>query len=344
MKIYNNIFSKINVGLIAVLLITGATFTSCEDDDKNQLNDFLVTGGFVRFAGQNPPGAVGVNAISELSYSFSVEDANNTAAMYDLRLYADLGGVRTDTVQVEQVTSFPASFSFNAEEIASLLGVTVADIGFGDNFFFTATVTTTDGTVYGGADRLNGVQVFPQPDGTFLDEDDDPVTVGPNDVVYTSSDGSSFLVSGQGSTDDLLDEAGYRQAFEFSFVILCPSVDFSALPGTYDVTNLGFAGFFGETDFVREVVAGPGANQITIIGGEWPSAGSRDLVLDINPTTGAVSLGEVAIAFDAAFGAFATDNWGSATGFVFTCTGNIVLVMDFDTFSGNAHPFELSKQ
>ncbi|MEX0312994.1 MAG: hypothetical protein AB3N18_02375 [Allomuricauda sp.] len=344
MKILSKIYSNINIAFMATVLIAGAFLTSCEDDDKNQLNDFLETGGFVRFVGQNPPGAVGVNEISELSYSFSVEDPNGTAAMYDLRLYADLAGVRTDTVQVEQVTTLPASFSFNAEDIASLLGVTVDDLGFGDNFFFTASVTTTDGTVYGGADRLNFLQVFPQPDGTYLDEDDDPVDVGPNDVIYTTADGDTFLAGGQNNTDDLLDEAGYRQAFEFGFVILCPTVDFALLPGTYDVTNLGFAGFFGETDFVREVVAGPGANQITIIDGEWPSAGSQDLVLDIDPTTGAVSLGEVAIAFDAAAGAFATDNWGSATGFVFTCTGNIVLVMDFDAFSGNAHPFELSKQ
>lgn len=344
MKILHRISRKINIAFLAAVVIAGFSLTSCEDDDKNNLNDFIATGGFVRFVNQNPPGAVGVNAISELSYSFSVEDANQTAAMYDLKLYADLAGVRTDTVQVDQVTSFPASFSFTADDLAGLLGITVADIGFGDNFFFTAEVTTVDGVVYGGADRLNFLQVFPQPDGTFLDEDDDPVTVGPNDVIYTNADGDSFLAGGQNSTDDLLDEAGYRQAFEFSFVILCPSVDFALLPGTYDVTNLGFAGFFGETDFVREVVAGPGANQITIIDGEFPAVGSDDLVLDIDPTTGAVSLGATGIAFDAAQGAFATDNYGAATGFVFTCTGNIVLVMDFDAFAGNLHPFELSKQ
>ena len=312
MKIRNKI-------VIMLSLIVPLIFSSCEDDDKNILDDFLKTAAFPKFAQVNPPTSVGVNQISDLVYSFEVIDGNNNMASYDLKMFAILGGQQTDVVDVDVATQFPVTYSFTAADLASLLGLTVNDIGFGDNFFFMATATTVDGIEYSGAVRLD-----------YDDLDDD--------------DPSTFELSGGGVTDDLLDEDGYRQAFEFGFVILCPEVNMAALPGTYDVVTLGFSGFFGETDFDREVIAGPGANQITIIDGEFPAVGSEDLVLNIDPNTGAVSLGAAGIAFDASQGAFDTDNYGAATGFVFTCTGAIVLTMDFDAYAGNAHPFVLQKQ
>jgi hypothetical protein len=338
--------------LTFLIALIGITFYSCEDDDKNFLNDFTRDGGFVRFVDNNPPSAVGVNQVSDLTYSFAVEDANNNVSSYDLKLYADLAGTRTDTVDVEVVTSFPKSFTFSTSNLASLLGVNENDINFGDSFFFTATVTTNKGTVYSGANRLGLIKIFKQSDGTYLDEDDDPVDIGPTDEIVTDLEGNTFLRSGQGITDDILDEAGYRQAFEFDFVILCPSADFSLLAGNYDVETLGFSTFFGETDFTREIVLGPKENQITILDGEFPAVGSDDLILDIDPATGAISLAETGkdepkpIAFSADAGAFDTDVYGSAEGYVFTCINpvKIVITMDFTTYAGNPHPFILVKQ
>ena len=302
-----------NSFLYIVTVISGILMQSCSVDDKMNFNDFEIVGGFIRFQNDNPPSAIGVNQVSDLVYNFSLEDANSNVAMYDLDMYADLAGVRTDTVNVEEITAFPASRSFTADNIAGLLGVTVDDISFGDKIYFTATATTNEGIMYSGSERLG-----------FDDEFDE--------------------ISGGGVTDDLIDEAGYRQAFEFEFVILCPGVDFGSITGTYDVTSLGFSGFFGETDFDREVIIGPGENQITIVDGEYPAVGSDDLILDVNPATGAVSLATDGIVFDAALGAFDTDTYGSASGFVFTCLGQIVLTMDFNIYAGNSHPFVLVKR
>ncbi|WP_298791590.1 hypothetical protein [uncultured Allomuricauda sp.] len=332
MKIRNKIFSKINVAFMAMLTIVSVTLVSCEDDDKNQLNDFLATGGFVRFVDQNPAAAIGVEQISDLSYSFSVEDANGTAVSYDLRVYADLGGVRTDTLSVEMVTSFPASFAFNADELASLVGVTVDDISFGDSFFFTAEVTNTEGNKFSGSTRLNLTEVTLE-GGVYLDADGDEVAVGPEDDIRSGADGTLYVQTGGSVTDDLLDEAGYRQAFEFGFIILCPSVDLAELPGTYNVVNHAFDAFFGPQGDTRTVIAGPGANQITIIGGGLPLDGADDLVLDIDTGSSGVSYGGEAGQIH--FNTFGPGTYGAVNGLVFTCIGRIDIQIDSDGFIPN---------
>ena len=315
MKILNKI-SIISVFMMALTLLTA----SCTDDDKDPLNDTLSTsGGFVRFTEENPPETVGVQDVSDVEYSLRVSDANNNVSTYDLSLYADISGVRTDTIALTQVTSFPSSLTYSIDELTAALGITNDDVSFGDQFFFSSVVTTDEGVVYSGEPLFYG------------DDEDDGI------------DGN--VLTGQGVTADLLNNAGYRQAFEFDFIILCPEVNFDDLVGTYDVTDLGFDEFFGETDFVRTIVKGPGENQITVVKGAYPVAGGEDLILDIDPVTAAVSLAEPALAFSAEAGAFDTDNYGDDTaGFVFSCIGRVAIVLDFDAFSGNAHAFTLEKR
>ncbi|MFC4219216.1 hypothetical protein [Flagellimonas marina] len=339
MKILNKIYSNMMMALtLAILIVTATSLTSCEDEDKNNLDDFLVTGGFVRFADQNPPTEIGVSEISDLSYSFEIEDANGTAASYDLKIYADLSGVRTDTLPVSVVTTFPSTFSFTADELASLVGVTVDEISFGDSFFFTAEVTTVTGVKYGGADRLDFLEVFPQLDGTYLDEDEDLVTVGPNDNIYTTAEGDTFLVGGQNMSDDFLDEAGYRQAYEFGFIILCPNVDMASLPGVYNVVYHEFDAFFGPQGDTRTVVAGPEANQITILGGAVPLDGADDLILTIDTTNSMVSYGGVDDEDNPAnihFNTFGPGTYDGVTGLVFTCIGKIDIQINSGGFIPN---------
>ncbi len=335
MKILNKIYSNIIMTLVlAIMLIIGAFMTSCEDEDKNNLNDFLATGGFVRFADQSPPTEVGVDDVSNLNYSFSVEDPNGSTESYELKLYADLSGTRTDTVQVSTVTSFPHSFSFTQEDLASLLGVSADNINFGDSFFFTATATTVDGLVYGGAENLNFDQVFPQPDGTYLDEDDFLVTVGPNDEIFTTADGNTFLVGGQNVSNTLLAEGGYRQAFEFNFIILCPPpASVTDLVGTWQITFDPFGTFVD--DGVFEIIAGPGDNQVTAIDifdhpNPDESGGIYYVIIDLDPATGAVTVERQA--------AWHCDNFGcpygegriDGTGFLFNCVGNGLMKFNFE--------------
>lgn len=281
---------------------------SCSDSDKDILDDFTSFGAFPKFAEEIPPATVGVTDINDLVYSFEIIDANNAISLYDLDLYAIIGGVRTETFDVDEFTSFPVNLTLTADNLANILEIEVSDIGFGDNFFFTATATSKDGLVYGGSERLD-----------FDDlGDDDP---------------SNFILEGQGVSDDLLDEDGYRQAYEFDFIILCPSVDFSTFPGVYNVAFHRFDAFFGPQGDTREIIAGPGVNQITILGGAVPLDGADDLILEIDPQTGNVSYGGENGKIH--FNTFGPGNYAAVTGLVFTCIGKIDIQIDSDGFIPN---------
>lgn len=163
-------------------------------------------------------------------------------------------------------------------------------------------------------------------------------SIGLDGTVLTSS-----LLS-----DSLDGSIGLANGYAFSSNVACEFIAADVV-GTYDVLALGFAGTtcMNETSTTREVVAGPGENQITIIGGEYPTnAGSDDLILNIDPTTGDATLGNPdGIAFRAgSCGIGQNDNYGAANGSVFSCVGSINLTMDFTAFAGNAHPFILQKQ
>lgn len=309
-------------------------FTSCVDDDKDIFNGVSKSAPFPKFVNANPPATVGVQDTSEITYSFSIEDPNNTIVSYDLSMYADIGGVRTDTVAVSQTTSFPSDFSFDANSIADLLGITVSDLGFGDQFFFSATATNAAGEVY-GADRISITDVTLE-DGTtdvYLDDDGDEVELGVNDVVYQDSEGNLFVVTGNGSSDDLLDEGGYRQAYEFNFIVLCPSVDFSVFPGTWNVDFHRFDAFFGPQGNTREIVLGPGDGQITIVGGAVPLDGADDLILNIDSSSG-ISYGGEDDAIH--FNTFGPGIYGDdVTGLVFTCINRIQIVITSPGFIPN---------
>jgi len=299
---------KINKIIIIFVSILSIITSSCSDSDKDNLDGLISDGAFPKFAQEVPPTTIGVTDINELVYSFDIIDANNTISLYDLDLYAIIGGVQTEIFDVDEFTSFPVSLTFTANDLADILGIEVSDIGFGDNFFFTATATTKDGVVYGGSERLD-----------FDDlGDEDP---------------SNFILEGQNVTDDLIDEDGYRQAFEFDFIILCPSIDFSTFPGTYNVAFHRFDAFFGPQGDTREVIAGPGDNQITILGGALPLDGADDLVLEIDPQTGNVSYGGAAGKIH--FNTFGPGNYDAVTGLVFTCIGKIDIQIDSDGFIPN---------
>lgn len=158
--------------------------------------------------------------------------------------------------------------------------------------------------------------------------------------VVTDTDGDV------GVFDDLNGDArgeGIMQALRHRAFIFCP-FNSDEVGGMYEVTSLGFGEFFGETNLVREVVAGPDENQITIIGGAYPTVGGTDLIVDVDPANGVASLGGDGTAFSADAGAFDTDSYGTVSGFVFSCVGSISLTLDFDTYAGNAHAVVLQKQ
>jgi hypothetical protein len=161
---------------------------------------------------------IGVNALDELVYSFTVIDPNNSIQEYDLKISATLSGSQTELFDANTTTSFPASFSFTAQQIADILGVSVSDFNFGDSFHFTGSCISKNGLVY------------------------DATT----------------------NTDPTLLTPGYRNAFDFSFTVLCPNgPTIDDLVGIWSITADDFDIVID--DGIFEIVAGPGADQVTFI-------------------------------------------------------------------------------
>jgi len=147
--------------------------------------------------------------------------------------------------------------------------------------------------------------------------------------------GDSFLfwaeVTNQsGLTIDFLDlvgdaqnSQGLAQGLRHVLFIACPFIA-DEMVGTYTVTSHLYGDvFFGAdgTGTTREVVAGPGDNQYTIVGGPLPGNGSDDLIVTVDPASGVVSYsGEAGKAFDG-FGL--NPDYLGVSGFTFSCVGAV---------------------
>jgi hypothetical protein len=171
------------------------------------------------------------------------------------------------------------------------LGITPADLTFGQTLRFLGTATRNDGTVFtsGG-----------------LDVDFDEGTVSGN------------------TQENLTDEPGYRDALDFNLIIACPNPpDASTYPGTYTVTASGWFPVGAQVN----VVAGPGANQITIedvpgAGGIAGTMGTFVITLNEDQT---VSFAEAFGWTHATFGALSFTQ--SATlNFTFECANNTIQI------------------
>lgn len=294
-----------NLKKIVAIALTISFISSCTKTE-DITDSLLKTGGFIRFEGDAPPITVGVNAIEDLKYDFTLIDAQNNVKSYEISLTANLSGTQTDTILVQTITSFPATLSFNAESLASAINKTVADISFGDNFNFLGKAVTNDGLQY-SYERLN-----------FKKSDAEP-------PVYT--------ISGGGLSDDIFDESGYKQAYDFGFVILCPTGEASDLVGTFDVTRHLFDAYFPDQGATRNVVLGPGENEITIIGGALPNDGGDDLVVKIDPVTSIASYGGASDKVH--FSLYGGGTYSQVKGYVFSCIGVIQIEILSDGFISN---------
>ncbi len=333
MKITNKYITYFAL-LLSIILVV-----SCEDEDKDFINSSITkdNAAFVRFD-ENPPTAIGLSDPSELTYSFNLLDANNNVASYDLKIYALLSGVETDTVDVATVTSFPADFSFDAQDFASFFGRTVDELSFGDQFFFTAKATSTSGQEYGAAIPVGLIEIFEQEDGTYLNSDDRPVTIGPGDQVVTNGDGSTFRLRGDRLADELITETGYRQAFEFEFVILCPEFIRADAIGTYTITDDPF----GVANTTFEVLAGATDNEVIIRDLFEPG---NDIIMTVDPVTSACTFDKTFVA--AAFFGYAGGNIEStnATSYFFDCIGTLAFDFEYtvDLGSFGTRPLKAAK-
>ncbi|GAA3565292.1 hypothetical protein [Snuella lapsa] len=246
--------------MACLLAVFSITLFSCEDEDKDIFNVFEL-GGFVRF--ETPfPTVVNIASLAEaanITVTNVLEAPDGNVASYSIEASAMVAGEEYGPVAFgETVTSFPANLTITMSDLASALGFDIADVGFADTFSFTGTAVNDKGIVYKGNDR----QTFTEEDG----------------------------VKGGNNSSDLLDETGYRNAFEFSFAIPCPPNN-NPISGdwTIDMTDLfgdGWDGAFvtveidgSTTDYtipatdaathVFNVPSGTGVLRISYTSGSW---------------------------------------------------------------------------
>jgi len=148
--------------VLAMVIAVGSTavFTSCEDSDKFRFPE-LGNGGFVKFVFQPDfwEGLQIVDGVSIVKYhigadpataSFNAitEDPSGNVASYELFVRGTFDGAPEDPIAYKSTTSFPYDISYNGADMAALFNVPVETFETGDEFFFTSTITLTDGTVY----------------------------------------------------------------------------------------------------------------------------------------------------------------------------------------------------
>ncbi|MGI8584605.1 MAG: hypothetical protein ACR2KX_20645 [Chitinophagaceae bacterium] len=138
---------------------------------------------------------------------------------------------------------------------------------------------------------------------------------------------------------DLENPPAFKTMFHWTATTICP-YDATKTPGTYKVTRDTWDGMVGR---LVQVTAGPGANQVNL-SAVWPAGGAAGfgpsvapgLLVNVNPTTGAASSGTNGV-----FGRYidpppdptylASTTSTGITGFVFSCTGTIDIVVNINT-------------
>lgn len=192
MKKNINFKTRFKQVLVLMVAVFGIFLFSCEDDEKNFLNDFGI-GGFVRFETAFPT-VVDVSDLSDIpgvSIETTLEAPDKNIVSYSMEVSATVGGEFYDFVSFgSEITSFPNTITITIVDIAEALDLDIDAIGFGDTFDFKGTAVNDKGIIY-SSERL-------------------------------AFDAGTGKASGGNTTDDLLDELGYRNAFEFAFAIPCP--------------------------------------------------------------------------------------------------------------------------
>jgi len=301
---------------ILIIVFTAIFFTfSCTDESKftNPVTFHLEQGAFATFSEGIAPNGVSFEIPSEAQFTRTITDPAGNIASYSLSFTATLvTGQVTVVNDFFTTTSFPSTLNVTAQGLADAMGLTLGDLNFGDNFQFIATVVRNDGQVFlGSAPGLNA-------DGSLQPGNTEPTLLLPS----------------------------YNNAMNFGFTFACPAFPNTDLIGIWDVDVLGFAAFFGETQPDREILAGPAGNQITIVGGEYPTAGGMndDLIITFTEIGIVTAVNEDGIAIGPGNSqGISTNTYLLNRGLLLPCVDLINLSLNFEPLSNNIHPFNLTR-
>jgi len=300
--------------ILAFLSISTILMTSCTDEDKfnNPVTFDLIDGAYIRFVDQVPEKVVDAADVTQAAFvNALIEPVGADVASVVVEIAPVIAGVSMDTIVFKTFNSFPGDVSFTSQEMAAFLGLDdVTDIAGGDSFEFFTTVTLADG------------RVFSWKPNEFIEGDEDDGTI--DSVAETGG-----VTDGTVITDS---RGGYRQAYNYIVNFVCPFVN-TDLAGTYTVSNHRFDAFFGAQPATREVVAGPAANQFTIIGGAVPLDGADDLIVNVDLVTGTVLGAENSDAIH--FNTFGPGTYGQVEGLAISCAGVVDLTITSPGFISN---------
>lgn len=197
---------------IFFVFFTALVFTSCEDEEKSPLFIDSDRNNDAPFVTLEQKTVVIDFTDPTTSYDFKISVPSNNVAEYSIGVKRISAGVSSDTFAITKVTSFPADFSYTAEELAGFLGVPTTEFKAGDRFDFIATATGTNGQT-ASFQNLNGDSRGPgQFQGfnhtTFLSC---PFNAAEIPGTYAIVDGGGAGIHGDGDTFEIIAGPGAEQ-------------------------------------------------------------------------------------------------------------------------------------
>lgn len=151
-----------------------------------------------------------------------------------------------------------------------------------------------------------------------------------NEVV--TADGRTFSMVNTSSLD-LESQPAFNVAMQWKATVVCP---FEAAPfdnQTYVVVEDGWEDVFPGDEL--NVKLGPGANQITVEGYPATSSLHQDLVIDIDPASGAATVAKFNYGAYSTGGTQYTAATAGSSNFVFACTTTIDVLLNHVTAGGS---------
>ena len=146
--------------ILLTILLASAFFTSCEDDAKDPWTIHEQTANLATFVTIAKQNIVIDFTDPNSTFSFTIDAPSSNVASYDLMVSRVSGGVASDTLPLATVNSLPADFDISAGDLATALGLDVADLNAGDRFNFVGSATNGNGDT-ADVSNLNGDAVGP---------------------------------------------------------------------------------------------------------------------------------------------------------------------------------------
>ena len=190
-----------------------------------------------------------------------------------------------------------ANVQMKLSEFVGAVGLTLDDLGGGDIFNIYNQVTLSDGRVY-------------------------PDTLKFDDEEFANVENAFFTAAGTTSFTTTL-----------TFPVLCPFVTADAV-GTYSISRDDLEVTF-DPSYKPEIIAGPGANQITIVDMLSHPPG-YNIIVDVNPTTDVATVRAQKGWDSANFGFPFGEIFVEGGGFFFSCTGFLTLDLAHNLADGRS--------